>query len=74
MRFALEAIVTACHMDIVENLGNYLMKLASVVRMHMARAKDCDMAAAHLMGTASFITQNMPQKTGTDHPFAVRPQ
>lgn len=53
--------LTACRMDSAENLGNYLMKLASVVGVYMARAEGCDMAAARLMGTASFISQNMPQ-------------
>lgn len=54
--------LTACRMDTPENIGNYLMKLASVVGVAMARAEGCDMAAARLMGTASFIAQNMPQQ------------
>lgn len=59
---AVSDYLNACRMDSAENLGNYLMKLASVVGVAMARAEGCDMAAARLMGTASFITQNMPQQ------------
>jgi len=53
--------LSACRMDSAENVGNYLMKLCSVVGVSMARAEGCDMAAARLMGTASFVAQNMPQ-------------
>lgn len=59
---AVAEYLNACHMDSAENLGNYLMKLASVVGVYMARAEGCDMAAARLMGTAQFITKTMPQQ------------
>lgn len=59
---AVSDYLSACRMDNAENTGNYLMKLASVAGVAMSRAEGCDMAAARLMGTASFIAQNMPQK------------
>lgn len=59
---AVSDYLNACRMDSAENLGNYLMKLASVVGVAMARAEGSDMAAARLMGTASFIAQNMPKQ------------
>lgn len=59
---AVSDYLNACRADSAENLGNYLMKLASVVGVAMARAEGSDMAAARLMSTASFIAQNMPQQ------------
>lgn len=61
--------LTACRMDNAENLGNYLMKLASVVGVYMAKAEGRDVAAARLVGTANFITKTMPQAPARIHPI-----
>jgi len=59
--------LTACRMADATNLGNYLMKLASVTAVMMAKAEGSSMAAARLMGTAQFIATSMPDKPATLH-------
>lgn len=61
--------LTACRMDSDENLGNYLMKLASVVGVVMAKAEGSDVAAARLHGTAAFVLKSMPQAPATITPI-----
>lgn len=61
--------LTACRMADASNLGNYLMKLASVTAVMMANAEGSSMAAARLMGTAQFIATSMPDKPATLRPI-----
>lgn len=61
--------LTACRMDSDENLGNYLMKLASVVGVVMAKAEGSEVAAARLHGTAAFVLKSMPKAPATIHPI-----
>lgn len=60
--------LTACRMADATNLGNYLMKLASVTGVVMANAEGSSMAAARLMSTAQFISQHMPEEPATLRP------
>jgi hypothetical protein len=62
--------LTACRMASADPvaMGNYLMKLASVTGVMMANAEGSTVAWDRLMGTASFIVQNMPEK-----PAKLRP-
>lgn len=58
--------LTACRMaadpNEREQIGNYLMKLASVAGVLMAQAEGSEVAFDRLLGTAQFILNNMPHK------------
>lgn len=54
--------LTACRMTDREQIGNYLMKLASVAGVIMAQAEGSAEAALRLEGTAQFILKTMPEK------------
>lgn len=58
--------LAACHMTAGpterEQIGNYLMKLASVAGVLMAQAEGSEVAFDRLLGTAQFILNNMPRK------------
>jgi hypothetical protein len=60
--------LNACRMAGATNLGNYLMKLASVAGVMMASAEGCEAAADRLMATAAFILKTMPKKPATLRP------
>lgn len=62
--------LTACRMDTPDPLmiGNYLMKLASVVGVTMASAEGSEIAADRLTGTAAFVFKTMPRKPATLRP------
>ena len=60
--------LTACRMTDREQIGNYLMKLASVAGVLMAQAEGSAEAALRLEGTARFVLKTMPKK-----PAALRP-
>lgn len=65
---AVTAYLNACRMSDGEQIGNYLMKLCSVVGVVMANAEGSDMASDRLMGTAGFIAATMPKKPATLRP------
>ena len=54
--------LNACHIATPEQVGNYLMKLASVAGVLMANAEGSAEAALRLEGTARFILKTMPKK------------
>lgn len=60
--------LTACRIAERDQVGNYLMKLASVAGVLMAQAEGSATAAARLEGTAEFVRKNMPA-----NPAALRP-
>lgn len=60
--------LTACHIAEPSQIGNYLMKLASVAGVLMAQAEGSAEAALRLEGTARFILKTMPKKPATLHP------
>lgn len=60
--------LTACRMADASNLGNYLMKLASVTGVMMAQAEGSVAAWERLQGTAAFVMQTMPEKPATLRP------
>ncbi len=45
-----------------KQIGNYLMKLASVAGVLMAQAEGSEVAFDRLLGTAQFVLNNMPRK------------
>ena len=53
--------LNACHIATADQVGNYLMKLASVAGVLMANAEGSEMAAARLEGTAAFVLKTMPK-------------
>lgn len=53
--------LNACHIATPDQVGNYLMKLASVAGVLMANAEGCDAAFDRLYGTALFIAKTMPK-------------
>lgn len=57
--------LTACRMADREQIGNYLMKLASVTGVMMANAEGADAAFDRLLGTAQFVLKTMPKKPAT---------
>lgn len=57
--------LTACRMTDREQIGNYLMKLASVAGVLMAHAEGSAEAALRLEGTARFLLKTMPKKRST---------
>lgn len=63
--------LTACRLssppDPVQ-IGNFLMKLASVVGILMAHAEGSETAWARLYGTADFVLKNTPTKPATIRP------
>lgn len=66
---AVSDYLNACRMTDPAQIGNYLMKLASVTGVMMANAEGSSMAAARLIGTAQFVAQNMPDKPATLRPI-----
>ena len=60
--------LTACGMTDSAQIGNYLMKLASVAGVVMANAEGSEQSYARMLGTAQFILKTMPKK-----PAALRP-
>lgn len=53
--------LNACDMQSRDDIGNALMKLASVAGALMACAEGREIAAQRLEGTAAFIRKNGPQ-------------
>jgi hypothetical protein len=45
-----------------EQMGNYLMKLVSVIGVVMANAEGADVAFDRLLGTAQFVHKRMPSQ------------
>lgn len=60
--------LTACRMTDRDQIGNYLMKLASVTGVLMASAEGSQVAHDRLIGTAKFVRKNMSAR-----PAALRP-
>lgn len=60
--------LTACRMTDRDQIGNYLMKLASVAGVLMANAEGADEAFNRLLGTAQFVLKTMPKKPATLRP------
>ena len=63
--------LTACRIDGADDreaMGNYLMKLASVVGCVMAHAEGSETAFDRLLGTAQFVLKNMPKKASKVRP------
>lgn len=54
--------LNACGMTDATQVGNYLMKLASVTGVLMANAEGADAAFDRLVGTAQFVLKTMPKK------------
>lgn len=59
--------LTACRMTDAAQIGNYLMKLASVAGVLMANAEGRDAAVQRLIGTAAFIDKTMPAEPAKLH-------
>jgi hypothetical protein len=59
--------LTACRMTDPAQIGNYLMKLASVAGVLMARVEGRDTAVERLLGTAAFIGKTMPAEPAQLH-------
>lgn len=61
--------LSACHVAAgpaeAHHTGNYLMKLASVTGVFMARAEGSECAFDRLLSTAQFVLSNMPKKAST---------
>lgn len=64
---AVGAYLTACRMTDREQMGNYLMKLASVAGVMMANAEGADAAFDRLLGTAQFVLKTMPKSPAALH-------
>ena len=54
--------LNACRIADPGQVGNYLMKLASVAGVLMANAEGADAAFDRLLGTAQFVLKSMPKK------------
>lgn len=54
--------LNACHIATSDQVGNYLMKLASVAGVLMANAEGSENAHDRLVGTAQFVLKTMPKK------------
>lgn len=61
--------LNACRMTGNAQIGNYLMKLASVTGVLIANAEGAESAFDRLLGTAQFVLQTMPKQTATLHPL-----
>jgi len=61
--------LTACGMTDPAQIGNYLMKLASVAGVVMADAEGSEQAYARMLGTAQFILNTMPKQPATLRPI-----
>lgn len=61
--------LTACGMTDPAQIGNYLMKLASVAGVVMANAEGSEQAYARMLGTAQFILKTIPKKPATLRPI-----
>ena len=59
---AVSDYLTACRMTDRAQIGNYLMKLASVAGVTMASAEGANMAFDRLLGTAQFVLATMPKE------------
>lgn len=60
--------LNACHISAPDQIGNYLMKLASVAGVLMANAEGSHAAYERLVGTALFVRKTMPAE-----PAQLRP-
>lgn len=63
--FAKKAVadyLNACGITDSAQIGNYLMKLASVTGVLMANAEGADAAFDRLLGTAQFVLNTMPKQ------------
>ena len=58
---AVQDYLDACNMQSRDDIGNALMKLASVTGLLMACSEGREIAAQRLEGTAEFIRKNGPQ-------------
>lgn len=65
---AVSEYLNACRMTDATNIGNYLMKLASVAGVMMAQAEGADEAFSRLLGTAIFVQKTMPKMPATLRP------
>ena len=54
--------LNACGMTDGAQVGNYLMKLASVTGVLMANAEGSEAAFDRLLGTAQFVLKTMPKQ------------
>lgn len=54
--------LSACGLKDQSQMGDVLMKLASVTGVLMANAEGSEMAFDRLLGTAQFVLQTMPKK------------
>lgn len=54
--------LNACGMTDGTQVGNYLMKLASVTGVLMANAEGSEAAFDRLLGTAQFVLKTMPKQ------------
>lgn len=54
--------LNACRIADGAQVGNYLMKLASVTGVLMASAEGADAAFDRLLGTAQFVLKTMPKQ------------
>lgn len=61
--------LNACRMTEGAQMGNYLMKLASVTGVLMANAEGADAAFDRLLGTAQFVLKTMPKKPSKLQPI-----
>lgn len=59
---AVSDYLTACRISDGAQIGNYLMKLASVTGVLMANAEGADAAFDRLLGTAQFVLKTMPKQ------------
>lgn len=59
---AVSDYLNACRIADPCQVGNYLMKLASVAGVIMANAEGADAAFDRLLGTAQFVLKSMPKK------------
>lgn len=59
---AVSDYLTACRMNSADQIGNYLMKLASVAGVLMANAEGSIAAHQRLVGTANFVFETMPRR------------
>ena len=58
---AITDYLNACRMTDSTQIGNYLMKLCSVVGVTMANAEGCEGAALRLESAATFVHKTMPR-------------
>lgn len=66
---AVSDYLSACGMTDAAQIGNYLMKLASVTGVLMANAEGSDAAFDRLLGTAQFVLKSMPKQSSKLKPI-----